>query len=209
MCVGVNIERSLRGQSDAGDVTTPDSSDGMAPRRAQDAGRLPKIERTHRLETTGRVLHILKVFRPDFTGAGIFLERATLLFDKLAPGVDHDLLVVDTPRPAAPVRALSRLRNIIYLQNAQRSVWRTEFALVIWLLRNARRYEVVHFHTHADRFLLGYVLAKLLGKRLVMTATLDDSAPKLVETYRRSYRPLVRAILRLFDAFIADQSKAV
>ena len=205
--MGNNINRSLRDQSEAGDVTTPDSSAGAVRRPQWDVGRLRKFELARRPGKTGRVLHLLKVFRPDFTGAGIFLERATLLFDQLAPGVEHDLLVVETPRPATPVRALSRLRNIVYLQNAQRSAWRTEFALVIWLLRNARHYDVVHFHTHADRFLLGYALAKLLGKRLVMTATLDDSAPRLIGTYRPFYRPLVRTILRLFDAFIAISPK--
>ena len=206
-CVGGNIRHSLRDRSDAADVTTPDSSGDIAQRKDRATGHLSKFERTRQPGKTGRVLHLLKVFRPDFTGAGIFLERATLLFDQLAPGVEHDLLVVDTPRPAAPVRALSRLRNIIYLQDAQLSPWRVEFALVRWLLFNARRYDVVHFHTHADRFLFGYLLAKLLGKRLVMTATLDDSAPKLLETYRRPYRPLVRTILRFFDAFIAISPK--
>jgi glycosyltransferase involved in cell wall biosynthesis len=156
---------------------------------------------------TGKVLHVLKIFRPDFTGAGIFLERASLLFDELAPGVEHDLLVIDTLRPTAPVRAKSRLRNIIYLQDVPKSPWQAEFALVGWLFRNRRRYDVIHFHTHADRFFLGYLLIKLLGKRLIITATLDDSARRLVETYRPLYRPLVRAVLRLFDAFIAISPK--
>jgi len=156
---------------------------------------------------TGKVLHLLKVFRPDFTGAGIFLERATLLFNEMAPGVEHDLLVVDTLRPPTPVRANSALRNIVYLQEVPISPWRAEFALVLWLLKNIRQYDVVHFQTHADRFFLGYLLIKLFGKKLIITATLDDSAPKLVETYSRPYRPLVRAVLRLFDAFIAISPK--
>src|SRR4029078_1239292 len=98
-------------------------------------------------------------------------------------------------------RANSALRNIVYLQEVPISPWRAEFALVLWLLKNIRQYDVVHFQTHADRFFLGYLLIKLFGKKLIITATLDDSAPKLVETYSRPYRPLVRAVLRLFDAF--------
>ena len=154
-------------------------------------------------EINGRVLHVLKIFRPDFTGAGIFLERATLIFEKIAPGVAHNLLVVDTLRPSTAVRADSRLREIFYLLDTQTTPWRAEFALLRWLLRNARQYDVIHFHTHANRFLLGYILVRLLGRRLIITATLDDSASKLIETYKPPYRPVVRAVLRFFDAFIA------
>jgi len=161
----------------------------------------------HLKQATGKVLHLLKVFRPDFTGAGIFLERASLLFRELAPGIEHDLLVVETLRPATPMRVKSGLRDITYLQDIPRSEWRAEFALLRWLFRNLRNYDVVHFHTHADRFFLGYFLVKLFGRRLIITATLDDSAPKLIGTYRPAYQPLVRTLLRLFDAFIAISPK--
>ena len=76
-----------------------------------------------------------------------------------------------------------------------------------WLLRNIPRYQVVHFRTHADWYFLSYVLAKLLGRRLVLSATLDDSVPGLVQRYRPSRRPFVLKLFHLFDVFISISPK--
>ena len=206
---GTTIAHRFHEPEEPGGINAALRDDGIGPRATYGAARISARagEAARTGQATGKVLHVLKIFRPDFTGAGIFLERASLLFDELAPGIDHDLLVVDTLRPTAPVRAKSGLRNIVYLQDLPKSPWRGEFALVRWLFRNLRHYDVIHFHTHADRFFLGYLLIKLFGKRLIITATLDDSARKLLETYRPVYRPFVRAVLRLFDAFIAISPK--
>ncbi|MBX9699213.1 MAG: hypothetical protein K2X74_07235, partial [Acetobacteraceae bacterium] len=50
-----------------------------------------------------RILHVLKYYRPDFTGEGIFLERSSAVMQELAPEVEHELLVTHTPRPADPL----------------------------------------------------------------------------------------------------------
>jgi glycosyltransferase involved in cell wall biosynthesis len=155
---------------------------------------------------TGTVLHVLKVFRPTFTGAGIFLERIAPVFATLAPGIRHDLLVVDTPRPAHPETA-SAIGNVVYLQKSSAPPWYREILLLWWLIRNLGRYQVIHFHTHTDRYFLAYVIAKLAQKRLVLTATLDDSFPTIVDSYRPLYRPLIARLLRLFDVFIAISPK--
>lgn len=47
----------------------------------------------------GRVLHLLKYYRPDFAGEGVFLERCSAVMQELAGGVEHDLLVTHTKRP--------------------------------------------------------------------------------------------------------------
>jgi len=157
--------------------------------------------------TNYKVLHLLKLFRPSFTGAGIFLERLTPVMDALAPNVAHDLLVTDTPRPAESVQSNSALRNIIYLQKGGISNWRREFLLLWWLLRNIQQYRVIHFHTHVDRYFLSYLLAKLFRKRVILSSALDDSVPNVIGTYRRAYRPLVRLLVRLVDLFMTISPK--
>ena len=156
-----------------------------------------------------RVLHVLKHFRPTFTGMGIFVERVTPVMDMLAPEVEHDMLATDTPRPDHLIPAASTLRRVIYLTRDAAGMphWRREAALLWWLLRNISRYRVVHFHTHVDRYFLAYLLAKLAGKRIVLSATLDDSIPGLLATYRAANRPLVARLFRLFDAYIALSPK--
>src|SRR6185312_15256555 len=85
--------------------------------------------------------------------------------------------------------------------------WKHEILLLWWLLRNLGRYRVVHCHTHIDRHFLAYMLIKLWGKRLVLSATLDDSLPGLLLTYRKMNRPLVSRLFSLFDALVAISPK--
>src|SRR5919199_6702948 len=156
-----------------------------------------------------RVLHVLKHFRPTFTGMGIFVERVTPVMDMLAPDVEHDMLATETPRPDRLIPVASTIRRVIYLTKDAAGMphWRREMALLWWLLRSLHRYRVVHFHTHVDRYFLAYVLAKLAGKRIVLSATLDDSIPGLLATYRPANRPLAARLFRLFDAYIALSPK--
>ena len=156
---------------------------------------------------SGIVLHVLKFFRPTFTGEGILLERTAPIFEALAPTIQHDLLVVETPKPKAPVEVNSSFRKLVYLRNGDTSQWYRELLLLWWLLRNIRQYQAIHFHTHVDRYFLAYLLAKLFRKRLILSATLDDSVPNLVGSYRSAYRPLISALIRLFDVYIAISPK--
>jgi len=153
------------------------------------------------------ILHVLKHFRPTFTGEGIFTERVTVVMDALRPDVAHDMLATETPEPGPTVPASSTLRNIIYLTRGNVSHWRREACALLWFLRHAWRYDVVHFHTHTDRYFLSYFLVKLLGRRLVLTATLDDSIPGLLATYRPTTRRLAARLFRLFDAFVAISNR--
>jgi glycosyltransferase involved in cell wall biosynthesis len=82
-----------------------------------------------------------------------------------------------------------------------------EVKLLGWLLANHRRFDVVHFRTHADRYFLAYLMLKLLGKRLVLSATLDDSVKGLVQTYRPAFRPIVARLFTVFDAFVSISPK--
>ena len=154
-----------------------------------------------------RVLHVLKHFRPAFTGEGIFIERVTPVMDVLRTDVAHDMLATETPDPGPIMPACSTLRRITYLTRTASSYFTREVRTLWWLLGNLRRYRVVHFHTHADRYFLSYMLVKMMGRRLILSATLDDSVPGLLRTYRPATRWIAARLFRLFDAFVAISSR--
>jgi len=151
-----------------------------------------------------RILHVLKFYRPDFTGEGVFLERCSAVMHEQAPEVAHDLLVTRTPGQTAQPRdaACSTIARVIYLQRRPAGVLRHHLALVAWFLLNLHRYEAVHVRTHADWYFLTYLLTRLFGRRLVISATLDDSVPVLVSRYRPRFRAIARRGLGLFHAFV-------
>ncbi|MBS7812025.1 glycosyltransferase [Roseococcus pinisoli] len=154
-----------------------------------------------------RVLHVLKYYRPAFTGEGVFLERSSAVMQEIEPGIAHDLLVTHTPQPAQEMAACSTLERVIYLSSKPVGTWRRQTALAAWFLRNLHRYDTVHFRTHADWYFVSYALARLMRRRLVLSATLDDSLPVLVGQYRSSLRRLATAGFRLFDAFVSISPK--
>ncbi|MBK1657564.1 glycosyltransferase [Paracraurococcus ruber] len=156
-----------------------------------------------------RVLHILKYYRPAFTGEGVFLERSSAVMQELAPGVEHELLVTHTPAPADPAEAAacSTLARVSYLSPRPLGSVALHGRLVWWMLRNLHRYRTVHVRTHADWYFLSYLLARLSGRRLVLSATLDDSLPVLVSRYRPGLRGLARRGFGLFQAYVGISPK--
>jgi glycosyltransferase involved in cell wall biosynthesis len=154
-----------------------------------------------------RVLHVLKYYRPAFTGEGVFMERCTGFMQTAAPEVEHDLLVTSTPEPVAAPPACSTLQRVFYLSRQPLPPWRQELALLLWCIRHQHHYHTVHVRTHANWYFLAYLYAKLMGCRLVLSATLDDSVPVLVSHYRASLRPIVLRVFRLFNAFISVSPK--
>lgn len=154
-----------------------------------------------------RVLHILKVARPDFSGEAAFFERSSVVMDALAPHASHDLLTTVTTPPAQPLPPIGVLGRRIFLGPASRSAWRNEARLLWWLVRNIARYDVVHVRTHADWYFLSYLLARLCGRRLVLSATLDDSVPGLVRLYSANRRALAQRLFGLFHGFVSVSAK--
>jgi hypothetical protein len=152
-----------------------------------------------------RVLHVLKYYRPEFTGEGVFLERCSAVMQEIAPGVEHDLLVTHTPAPTGDTAeaACSTLRRVIYLTRGRFSA----LALWWWMATNLWRYRTVHFRTHADWHFVSYALARLFGCRLVLSATLDDSLPVLIAHYRPSLRGIARRGFALFHADVGISPK--
>ena len=156
-----------------------------------------------------RVLHVLKYYRPAFTGEGVFLERSSAVMQEIAGEVEHELLVTHTPSPPDGVGSAccSTLRRVSYLTRRQVSNTALEVMLCWWFLRNLHRFETVHFRTHADWFFLTYFLTKMARRRLVLSATLDDSLPVLIGHYRPSLRRLAARGFRLFDAYVGISPK--
>lgn len=156
-----------------------------------------------------RVLHVLKYYRPAFTGEGVFLERSSAVMQEIAPDVEHDLLVTHTTEPAEPAEAAacSTLARVVYLAARPLGTVRREARLVWWFLCNLRRYRTVHFRTHADWYFMTYLLTRLFGRRLVLSATLDDSLPNLISQYRPSLRPFAALGFRLFHAYVSISPK--
>lgn len=159
--------------------------------------------------THGRVLHILKYYRPDFTGEGVFLERCSAVMQELAGGVEHDLLVTHTPRPKDPgeTATCSTLSRVIYLTTGPTGEGARHARLLAWCAANLHRYDTVHVRTHADWYFLSYALARLMGRRLVLSATLDDSLPVLVSRYRPSLRGLAARGFGLFHDYVSISPK--
>ena len=54
-------------------------------------------------------------------------------------------------------------------------------ALLRWLGANIARFDLVHLHSHVDRLFLSYALARLGGRPVLYSCTLDDSPTQLLE----------------------------
>lgn len=157
----------------------------------------------------GRVLHILKYYRPVFSGEGVFLERSSAVMQEIEPGISHELLVTHTPRPADPgmAAACTTLERISYLASGKLGTARHHALMLWWLARNIRRFNTVHFRTHADWYFLTYLLTRFSRRRLVLSATLDDSLPVLISRYRPRLRALAARGFALFDAYVSISPK--
>jgi len=146
------------------------------------------------------VLHIFRYFRPDFTGEGLYFEKIEPLF--LAEGLRSTTLVLRTPSPTNERGFREARAGVYYLtKRALGEKW-LPLKLLCWMLLNAWRYRVVHFHTHGDRYFLSKLLLRLLGRRIVQSCTLDDSPGDLLQSYDPSYRPMIVALLRLVHVYV-------
>jgi len=151
-----------------------------------------------------RVLHVVTHYRPELPGQEIFLERSSAVMQEIAPGTSHELLVTRTPRPARETAACTTLTRVTYLSPGEAGTWRRQMALALWLVANLHRYESVHFRAHADWYFVSYLLTRLAGRRLVLSAHGEDSLPVLIGKYPRSLRRLARHGFGLFRALVTS-----
>jgi glycosyltransferase involved in cell wall biosynthesis len=142
-----------------------------------------------------RVLHLFPRFRPQFAGDGLYFEK---LWPALADaGGNHDVAVFTTKQPAETPRVMPPGMDLFYLRrDDSESARRVLLRYYLWLIRNARRYSVIHSRTHIDRFLVSHLIAKLFGVAIVYSATLDDSPPYILRTYRPQLWPFVTWMLK-------------
>lgn len=154
-----------------------------------------------------RVLHVLKYYRPRYTGEGAFMERCAGYMQVISPELEHELLVTATVAPDRDPAACSPVSRIHYISKRPLSAWHQHAALALWFVRSIHRFSTVHVRTHADRYFLSYLLTRLSGRRIILSATLDDSVPVLVDQYRPKFRWLARRLLGLFNCFISVSPK--
>lgn len=133
-----------------------------------------------------RVLHLFPRFRPNFAGDGLYFEK---LWPHLSAGDGgHDVLVFTTPRPTETPSVAPPGMNLIYLRRSEtESAPAVLLRYYLWLLRNIRRYDIIHARTHIDRFFVSNWIARFAGVRFIYSATLDDSPPYILKTYRPSF----------------------
>jgi len=132
-----------------------------------------------------RVLHLFPRFRPNFAGDGLYFEKLWPKLQELEGG--HDVAVFTTPAPAEFPRVAPPGAELYYFRKDERqSQGVVLLRYYLWLLRNIGRYSTIHSRTHVDRYFVSHFIAKLFGVAMIYSATLDDSPPYILRTYRAS-----------------------
>jgi len=147
-------------------------------------------------ESRARVLHIFRYFRPDFTGEGLYLEKLATHLQR--DGISGDVIVERTRAPATKTD-VPAIGQTYYFGTGCTRPRQFYPAMTAWMVANVRKYDVVHFHAQLDRLFLFQLIARMAGRRVVQSSTLDDGLGALVDSYKRPYRPLLRRLCRLID----------
>jgi teichuronic acid biosynthesis glycosyltransferase TuaC len=104
--------------------------------------------------------------------------------------------VFETRAPANPIRTGDG--PVIYLERTDQGYFR----LAYWILRHRRDFDILHIHTHVDRIFLSYLVARLVGWKLIYSSTLSDRLDELVRTYRPLYRPIAHQLFGMINMFV-------
>ena len=150
------------------------------------------------------VLHVFRYFRPDFTGEGLYVEK--LARHLSAHGIESDIVVSTTCPPAGPTAGLAPIEGIgrvRFFGRPRRSEPTVDPRLLAWLLRHVRDYDVVHLHAQVDRYFLVPLLARLAGRRVIQSCTLDDGLGRVIGSYRGWRRPVARLLSRAIQEVVA------
>jgi glycosyltransferase involved in cell wall biosynthesis len=163
--------------------------------------RLARLFGRRPAQNTKRPLHVLHIYRnfhPDYTGDGIYYTR---LLPRIAEhGVTGEFLafLTEPPGPGATHRHAGL--DVTYLPATGLPV--TQLGMARWLWRNIARFDVVHLHSHVDRLFLTTLLARLAGRPVIYSCTLNDSPTELANWYSPRYRKIVLRLLRLISTFV-------
>jgi glycosyltransferase involved in cell wall biosynthesis len=145
-----------------------------------------------------RVLHVYRRFHPDYTGDGIYYTR--LIPHLEARGIANEVLAYETTTEDGAETAEVEGIPVHYLPNSYGAPG--EWALLRWLARNIGRFDLVHLHAHVSRSFLSYAFARMLGRPVLFSCTLDDSPTQLLAEYRPRNRPLVRLLMHSISTFV-------
>lgn len=116
------------------------------------------------MASPARVLHLFPRFRPSFAGDGLYFEK--LWPHPSAGDGGHDVLVFTTLRPAEIPSVAPPRMNLIYLRRSEaESAPAVLLRYYLWLLRNIRRYDIIHARTHIDRFFVLNWIARFASVR--------------------------------------------
>jgi glycosyltransferase involved in cell wall biosynthesis len=147
---------------------------------------------------TLRVLHVYRRFHPDYTGDGIYYTR--LIPHLEAGGIANEILAFETTTPDGRETATVAGIPVHYLANRYGRAG--ELPLLRWMLRNIGRFDIVHLHSHVDRRFTSYALARLRGRPVLFSCSLDDSPTQILAEYRPYNRPLVRLLIGTISTFV-------
>lgn len=131
-----------------------------------------------------RVLHLFKYFRPDFTGDGLYFEK---LFPRLERrGIRNEVIAGRT----RAVPGAARTPGVRLFGRGTASEFNV--SMLLWFVANAWRFDVVHMHSAVDRLFMYHVVGRLFGCLVVQSCTLDDGLGRLIDSYSKAYRGVVR-----------------
>ena len=145
-----------------------------------------------------RVLHIYRRFHPDYTGDGIYYTKLIPII--AASDVESEVLVLETKPDSG--RATDRHEGIIIHYLSNQTTDASVLATLLWLMRNIWRFDILHVHSHIDRWFMSYIFARLCRRRVIFSCSLDDSPTQLFKTYQRQYRRVAAFLSRSIDCFV-------
>lgn len=146
---------------------------------------------------SSRVLHLYRRFMPDYTGDGIYYSRLVPLMEK--HGTHHLVLATETDVPTSPAQQAGI--TVHYLTRELGADAR--FALQRWIWKNADSFDILHIHSHVSWRFSAYLLARLLGKAVIFSSSLEDSPGDLLLSYRRASRFIASVLMHSVQVFVA------
>jgi glycosyltransferase involved in cell wall biosynthesis len=145
-----------------------------------------------------RVLHIYRRFHPDYTGDGIYYMKLIPII--AGRGVASEVLVLETKPASGLASDVHDGLRIHYLSNE--TVNAGFRGTLAWVLRHIWRFDIVHVHSHTDRWFIAYILARLCGRRVIFSCSLNDSPTQLLASYQPRYRRIVAFLSRSINQFV-------
>lgn len=144
------------------------------------------------------VLHVYRRFHPDYTGDGIYYTHLQPLLE--SDNITGEFLAFETQPPGPGAVHFYMNNQVTYISATILSS--TSIGLCKWIVSNRSRIDIMHLHSHVDRFFLSYLGARIFGIRVIYSCTLNDSPTELLNQYRPAYRRFVALLMRTISPFV-------